>query len=171
MITKAPLETQGHVFALLARCDAGESWRFTEQTTAPAFRAALDYLGVAVTNDNASADVFASAHETEAWRVQEAAIELRAILRYRAYLVEWIARGKPEPQLRRAAPVDVALGAAVEEVVDAAPESLMERFAASVTAAYRWTSSRLSRKPADGRNAWTGTSGTVSYYDKDSSPD
>ena len=167
MITKAPVESQGHVFALMARCAADDTRRFTDPATSAAFRAALDYLSAAVSNDGASADVFARAHETDEWKVLEAAIALREILGYRAYLVEWIARGKPTPDTPPTAPALVP----AEVTVEAQPQSLVKRVAGQVAKAFRTVSSRFGKRQVPGRNAWTGTSGTTSYYDKDSSPD
>ena len=171
MITKAPVKAQGHVFALMARCGADESWRFTDEAASPPFRAALDYLSVAIIDNTASANAFAEAHQTEEWRVQEAAIVLRDVLRYRAYLVEWVIRGKPIPTVPRAFPHVAPSTLAGELLSERKPKSVMAKVAGSVSRALREVYLSVSRRQVLGRNTWTGTSGTVSYYDKDSSPD
>jgi hypothetical protein len=94
-----------------------------------------------------TAEAYAAHHAVQVWHVQTAAAKLRQVLHYREYVGEWIREGKPalhsDPEPAR------VLHAVSSNWHYTHPKPPSERF----------------------RNSWTGSVGTKSYPDKDSSPE
>lgn len=178
MISKASLEALPHVLALLARCPEQERARFAQDSPdGRSIRAALDYLGTRVVQEDGFLERFVTEHDAQAPTVNALAGEVRVILRYRAYVGEWISAGRPalqvpEPTAPRFAAVPRPVERAREEPP---PRTVVGRVLKRVRGWFDVKGSVIPAPKKRGsshlRNSWTGSVGTESYYDKDSSPE
>lgn len=133
--------------------------------------AAARYLAQSMLDVRTDFMAHAAAAAVELGEFAAAVETLRRKARFRAYLWDWIGRGRPRlTELPRpAAP------AVVERLV---PPPVVEEKKVETEEDVHSFVERIRRKSssAAGRlrtlyNGWTGSRGTTSYYDKDSSPD
>lgn len=160
-------EIAAHAALLVSRLD--ESANSTVRASW-VLAAASRYLARSIIDVSVDFKEYVAAAAVEPGEFAAALETLRSKGRFRSYLWEWIGRGRPR---------------LTQLPLPAEPELLEERAQALSTAALAIEEEdshsfveRVRRKSSSavGRlrslyNSWTGSRGTTSYYDKDSSPD
>jgi hypothetical protein len=159
--------SQGHALAMLE----GASVRELQDERLPlgAWVAGLHYLAAQVVEGRVSSGAFARKHKVELHLLLAAAQRLRDWLGYRRHVAQWIRGGQQD--LTPAPPPFIVQSVRPIERAAAAPPVATPSFSSRVTAGLSKLRSWRGWSSDESRSSWTGTQGTVSYYDKDSSPD
>lgn len=133
--------------------------------------AAAHYLAQSILDARTDFRAHAAAAAVELGEFSRAVGTLRRGARFRAYLWDWIGRGRPRlTKLPRPVAPDLVVAPDAELAVAAEKAESEEDVHSFVERVRRKSSNAVSRLRTF-YNSWTGSRGTTSYYDKDSSPD
>lgn len=161
-------EVDAHASKLVGRLD--DAAHAVGQTPC-VIDAAARYLAQSILDVRTDFQAHAVAASVEVTEFAAAVEILRQRAHFRAYLWEWIGRGRPRlTQLARPIVSEKDLSLETTPVVGVENVETAEDVRSFVARVRRKSSTAVGQFRTF-VNRWTGTRGTTSYYDKDSSPD